>query len=135
MITTSPNLPLARKGVSDMGYYTGIGVETSGGETVSLKEQIIWYGTHNIYQKTRTTTQEKKGVSLATAKAENADSEMSNQTWASGTIAIVSTNCKGTNKSVSYQQIGNSNLYTLQIITQTIKVKDGFGWLPTGWIS
>ena len=118
-----------------MGYYTGKGVETSGGETVSLKEQIIWFGAHNIYQKTRTTTQVKKGVALATAKAENADSNMSNQTWSSGTASFWSTNCKGTSKSVSYQQIDNSNLYTLQIITQTIMVKDGLGWNPTGWIS
>ena len=113
-----------------MGYYTGSGETTGGAANVSLYESFIWYGAHNVYQRTVSTTTRKSGVSLAVAQAETGDINMASYqfTW-SGNYHW-SNNCKGTRRQVSYSQIGGSNLYELSITNETIQARlDGGSWI------
>lgn len=113
-----------------MGYYNGNGETTGGGSSVSLYEHFIWYGAHNVYQRTTSTTTRKSGVSLATAKAEQGDLNMQTHQFTFGASWHWSPNCKGTKKQVSYSQIGGSNLYELSITNETIQAKlDNGGWV------
>ncbi len=113
-----------------MGYYTGNGVTTAGGSSVALHEHFIWYGGHNVYQQTKATTTTKRGVSLATAKAEESDINMETYQFHWGGNWHWSPNCKGTRKQASYSQIGDSNLYELSITNETIRAKlDNGGWV------
>lgn len=113
-----------------MGYYTGNGETTGGGSSVSLYEHFIWYGAHNVYQRTESKTTRKSGVSLATAEAEKGDINMQTYQFNWGGNWHWSPNCKGTKKQVSYSQIGGSNLYELSITNETIQAKlDGGGWI------
>ena len=113
-----------------MGYYTGNGETTGGGSSVSLYEHFIWYGAHNVYQRTKSTTTRKSGVSLETAKNESGDINMQTFQFNWGGNWHWSPNCKGTKKQVSYSQIGGSNLYELSITNETIQAKlDGGGWI------
>ena len=106
-----------------MGYYSGQGETTGGGSSVSLYESFIWYGTHNVYQRTATSTNRKAGVSLAIAQAAQGDCNMRSHRFTWGTHWYWSTNCKGTKTSVSYAQINGSNLYELVTETETIRAK------------
>ena len=113
-----------------MGYYTGNGETTGGGSSVSLYEHFIWYGAHNVYQRTKSTTTRKSGVSLETAKNESGDINMQTFQFNWGGNWHWSPNCRGTKKQVSYSQIGGSNLYELSITNETIQAKlDGGGWI------
>lgn len=113
-----------------MGYYTGNGETTGGGSSVSLYEHFIWYGAHNVYQRTKSTTTRKSGVSLETAKNESGDINMQTYQFNWGGNWHWSPNCKGTKKNVSYSQIGGSNLYELSITNETIQAKlDDGGWI------
>ena len=47
-----------------MGYYTGNGEITGGGSTISVYENFIWYGAHNVYQRRTATNTRRAGVSL-----------------------------------------------------------------------
>lgn len=113
-----------------MGYYIGNGETTGGGSSVSLYESFIWYGAHNVYQRTTSTTTRKSGVSLETAKNESGDINMQTYQFTWSGNWHWSPNCKGTKKQVSYSQIGGSNLYELSITNETIQAKlDGGGWI------
>lgn len=113
-----------------MGYYTGDGETTGGGSNVSLYEHFIWYGAHNIYQRTTSTSTRKSGVSLAVAQAEQGDINMQTHQFVYGSAWHWSQNCKGTKTTVSYSQIGGSNLYELSITNETIQAKlDNGGWV------
>lgn len=114
-----------------MGYYTGDGVTTSGGSSVSVLMQFLWYGGHNVYQQITSTTVTKPGISLADAKAAESSADLQTvQLWdAAHSVYCWATNCKGTRKQVSYSQIGESNLYELTETTEVIKAKlDDGGW-------
>lgn len=116
-----------------MGYYNGSGVTTSGGKSVSVHESFVWYGAHNIYQMHDTTTVSYRGVSLATAKSKAGGtiSMSAHQfVWSNGAFYHWSPNCKGSQTSVSYSQIGDSNLYEVHVTTDVIKAKlDDGGWV------
>lgn len=116
-----------------MGYYTGNGVVTSGGSTVSLRSTgPAVGGAYYVYQRTNTKTTSKNGVSLDTAKAESGDINMTYWQWPGG---MVEPGCRGTMKSVSYSQINGSNLYALSIVDQTIQVRGKQGSYDSGWVS
>ena len=111
-----------------MGYYTGNGVTSAGGESVNVFQSMWWYGYHTAYQKKITTVNRKPGVSLSTAQAAHASISMSNHTFPDG--PYVTRNyygCKGSQVNVSYSQIGESNLYELVTTTDTIQVKEDNG--------
>lgn len=113
-----------------MGYYSGNGVTTNGGSSVSIYEHFIFYGGHNVYQRTGSKTTRKSGVSLATAEAEKGDINMQNYQFNWGAAWHWTPNCKGTKKQVSYSQIGGSNLYELSITNETIQAKlDNGDWI------
>lgn len=107
-----------------MGYYTGNGVTASGGDNVRLFGSIVYNGVHNVYQKTTTTVTRKSGVSLTTAQNEKGSLSLSEKVFAWAN-AYPWNGCKGTGKTVNYQQINGSNLYELTITNETYKVSDG----------
>ena len=113
-----------------MGYYTGNGEVTSGGSSVSIFEHFIWYGAHNVYQRTNTVTTRKAGVSLATAQGTTSECNMQTYQFTWGNSWHWSPNCKGTKKEVAYSQIDGSNLYEMTIADSTIAAKlDNGGWV------
>lgn len=114
-----------------MGYYNGNGVVSSGGSNVSVYEHFVFFGPHNVYQQIDTEVRRKSGVSLFVARNEKSAINMSDNTfnWDSGRWHI-SPNCKGTRKNVSFSQLNGSNLYELQIATETIKARlDNGAWV------
>lgn len=113
-----------------MGYYTGSGVVTGGGSAVSVHEQFIWFGAHNIYQLATSVVTVRNGVSLATAQSERGSCDMSPHRFTWGSNFKWSMNCKGTSRSVSYTQLGGSNLYALTVTDSTMQAKlDDQGWV------
>lgn len=114
-----------------MGYYTGAGVTSGGGSTVSTLESRFWYGFHTVFQQKTTVVTRKPGVSLQTAKAEQSSINMQNYSFSSNGGTRNYFNCKGSQVNVSYSQIGDSNLYELTITSDTIKVKEDNG----AWVS
>ena len=111
-----------------MGYYTGNGVTTSGGSSVSPFETRIWYGVHTCYQRKTTTVNRRAGVSLSTAQAAKGSSDLKEHTFGSGNTRTYF-NCKGTVVNVSYSQIGDSNLYELVTTTDQLEAReDNGGW-------
>ena len=101
-----------------MGFYTGDGVVTAGGESYNTLKNFYYFAAFSVLQKCRSTTTVKHGVSLQTAQAETASSNLQPVATANNTDAIV-WNANGTRKSVSYSQIGDSNLYDLTIVEET----------------
>lgn len=117
-----------------MGYYTGNGVVTGGGSSVGLYEHFFWFGAHNVYQRTNSSTNKKAGVSLSTAQAAQGSCDMQSHqfSWsiANGTANHLSPNCKGSKSNVSYSQIDGSNLYELVTETETVQAKlDNGSWV------
>lgn len=117
-----------------MGYYKGKGVTTGGGSTVTVFENFLWNGVHNVYQRHTSTTTRKAGVSLETAKAAEGTCALSAHrfTWTANgaTSWHWSFNCKGTTVTARYAQINGSNLYELQVETDTVQAKlDDGGWV------
>ncbi len=110
-----------------MGYYTGKGVTSGGGSTVSVLISGYEVGGYFVcYQRSTATTNRRSGVSLEVAQGEKGESDMRSHTWPGG---MQTPACKGTRKNVSYSQINGSNLYDLSVTTEVIEVKlnDG-GW-------
>ena len=113
-----------------MGYYTGSGVTSSGGESVSIAETFVFYGAHNVYQNTVSTVTRKSGVSLGTAQNEHSTINMNVNQFTWGSASHWTPNAYGTRKDVSYSQIGDSNLYDLIVTNSTIKCKmDNGEWV------
>lgn len=116
-----------------MGYYSGNGVTSGGGESPSLSRTgPSPQGAYYLYQRSKATTTTKNGVSLATAKAERGDINMNYWQWPGG---LVEPGCRGTKKSVQYSQIGDSNLYTLQVTDEVVQVRGKVGTYDSGWVS
>ena len=115
-----------------MGYYTGNGVTSGGGESVNVIGEFWWWGAHyDIYQKHVKTVTRLPGVSLSTAQSKHGECNLQSKRIynASGNISSWQSNCSGTVKEVSYSQIGASNLYEV-VITEDqrqAKLADG-GW-------
>lgn len=116
-----------------MGYYTGNGVVTGGGESVSLRSTgPAVGGAYYTYQRTRATVTTKNGVSLADAQAAHADMNLDWWKWPGG---VVEPACRGTSSLVSYSQINGSNLYVLTLTANVIQVRGKQGTYDSDWVS
>ena len=114
-----------------MGYYSGNGETTSGGsEILNFARYVAWGQVHNIYQRRTSATVRKNGVSLSTAQGVEGSHNMSDCQFASGQAdAYLAIASKGTKSSTSYSQITGSNLYELNVTTDTYAIKkDSGGW-------
>ena len=112
-----------------MGYYTGNGETTSGGSSVSLMEAFVWFGAHNVYQRTTSTTNRRAGLSLATVQAARGELNMRTIQFTYGSAWHYAPNCAGTRSAVSFTQIGGSNLYELTTTSDTIEARlDDGNW-------
>lgn len=115
-----------------MGYYTGKGVVTGGGSTVSLRSTGPDVGgAYYVYQRTTSVVTTRNGVSLATAKSESGDMSLNYWTWPGGKAEAA---CRGTRSSVQYSQINGSNLYALTTTSETIQVRGKQGSYDSGWV-
>ena len=103
-----------------MGYYTGSGITTGGGESTRLLKSFYEWGSFAIRQKSVTSTLRKPGVSLATAQAQHATDDLTAVKGGHGTLAWIIFDAEGTRTLVSYAQIGDSNLYDLNVTTETL---------------
>ena len=113
-----------------MGYYTGSGVTTSGGESVNVIGEFWYWGMHyDIYQKRVKTMTRLPGVSLSSAKGHHGECNLQTKQLFSGNVYAWQSHCSGTVKEVSYSQIGDSNLYEVVITEEQVQAKlaDG-GW-------
>lgn len=116
-----------------MGYYTGKGVVTGGGESVQLRDSgPAVGGAYYLYIRTVSLANVKNGVSLETAKGAHADMNMTYWQWPGG---AVSPNCRGTRKLVQYSQINGSNLYSLTVTDETVQCRGKQAKYDSGWIS
>lgn len=116
-----------------MGYYTGNGMTTNGGSTVSLRSSgPAVGGAYYTYQRTTTTVNVKNGVSLSTAQGVSGDISLNYWQWPGGAVEPA---CRGTRSSASYTQIGGSNLYALTTTSETIQVRGKQGTYDSGWVS
>lgn len=116
-----------------MGYYTGNGVTSGGGSTVSLRNTgPAVGGAFYVYQRVKATVNRKSGVSLETAQAANGDMNMNYWQWPGG---MVEPACRGTRSSVSFAQINGSNLYELVTTNETVQVRGKQGSYDSGWVS
>lgn len=116
-----------------MGYYSGNGVTSGGGSTTSLRSTgPAVGGAFYVYQRVKSEVNTKNGVSLETAKAAQGDINMNYWQWPGG---MVEPGCRGTRSSATYSQISDSNLYTLQVTTETIQVRGKQGSYDSGWVS
>ena len=102
-----------------MGYYTGNGVVASGGESTNTLKTLYWYRAYAIRQRVTSSTVRKSGVSLATAQASHDTCKLTPVSGGSGDLAWI-IYAEGTRSTVSYSQIGDSNLYELNETTETI---------------
>ena len=116
-----------------MGYYNGNGVTTGGGSNPNLRSTgPAVGGAFYVYQRVKTTTVTKNGVSLDTAKAAEGDINMNYWQWPGG---MVEPGCRGTRTNTSYSQINGSNLYALTTTTEVVQVRGKQGSYDSGWVS
>lgn len=105
-----------------MGYYTGSGVTSNGGESTRTLRTWAILGAGNpmsVRQKTVTSVNRKSGVSLETAKANHTTESLTTVYGGSGLLAWIIFDAEGTRTIVGYSQIGDSNLYELTTTTET----------------
>ena len=100
-----------------MGYYSGTGVTSGGGEDVSIAQTLLVGTTLNVFRKDIVTTNRKSGVSLANAQGAHCSISTSNGDLTWGSWAVPMPNRSGTIVKTSYSQIGDSNLY--ELVTET----------------
>lgn len=103
-----------------MGYYTGNGVVVGGSESGRTLKSFYEWGAFAIRQKTVSSTLRKPGVSLATAQASHSADNLTAVSGGSGSLAWIIFDAEGTRTVVSYSQIADSNLYELNITTDTL---------------
>jgi hypothetical protein len=116
-----------------MGYYTGNGIVSSGGSTVSLMSTGPDVGgPYYVYNRTESTVTTKPGVSLTTAQAAHGDMNLDYYQWPGGAVTPA---CRGTRSTASYSQINDSNLYVLQTTAEVVQVRCKQGTYDSGWIS
>ena len=111
-----------------MGYYKGNGVTSGGGNTIQSLGVLVFNGVHNVWQRVVSKTTKKSGVSLDDAKAEQSTVDLAHHifSWAN---LYPWTQAKGTRKNVTYSQIGDSNLYELNITEEALSCSDnGTTW-------
>lgn len=103
-----------------MGYYTGDGVVVSGGNSTRTLKSFYEWGSFAVRQRSIVSTLKKSGVSLDTAKGVSVSDSLTAVCGGFGDLAWVIFDAEGTRKSVSYSQINGSNLYDLNITTETL---------------
>lgn len=103
-----------------MGYYSGGGVVTGGSESGRTLKSFYEWGAFAIRQKCVSSTLRKPGVSLATAQAERSADNLTAVSGGSGNLSWIIFDAEGTRKTVTYSQIGDSNLYELNITTEEL---------------
>lgn len=104
-----------------MGYYQGDGVVVGGGSSARTLKAGYEYGAHAIRQRSVTSTLRKAGVSLSAAQAAAVASDnLSAIGGGYGSGAWVIFDAEGTRTTADYSQIGGSNLYELNIVTETL---------------
>lgn len=103
-----------------MGYYSGSGVVTGGGETSRTLKSFYEWGAFCIRQKSVFSTTVKAGVSLATAQDQHSSENLTAVSGGSGNLAWIIFDAEGTRTTVSYSQINESNLYELSATTETL---------------
>ena len=115
-----------------MGYYTGNGVVSGGAEEISIAQTALVGEVLNVFRKDVRSVVRKSGVSLATAQAAHASmTSQKAQLW-DGSWFFWVASAKGTKKDVTYSQIGDSNLYELNITNETLSCSDdGTTWTLT----
>ena len=112
-----------------MGAYQGNGIVSGGGSTTNMFQTMIWYGFHTCYQKKTTVNTVYPGVWITRAQQEVSAINMSHLAISSGNITRTYFNAKGTQKTATYTQINNSNLYELSVTNDRIAAKeDNGGW-------
>ena len=105
-----------------MGYYTGKGVISGGGEkhTTLRTFGILGGGSFKVIQKNVYSTTRKSGVSLETAQGNHSSENLTNINGGTGTLTWIVFDANGTRSTPSYSQIGDSNLYELNILNETL---------------
>ena len=103
-----------------MGYYSGNGETIGGNESTRTLKSFYEWGAFAIRQKSVTKTVRKSGVSLATAEGTHATDELTAIAGGSGDLAWVIFDAEGTRTVIAYSQIGGSNLYELNVTTETL---------------
>lgn len=113
-----------------MGYYSGSGVTSGGGENIRQFGSLVYGGAHIVMQKTVETVTRIAGVSLSAAQAERSSLTLHTHTFSWANI-YPWVGCTGTQKDVTYQQIGDSNLYELNINNKTMTASGdgGYSWV------
>lgn len=102
-----------------MGYAAGTSVTTSGGESTRTLKSFYEWGAFAIRQKAVTSSVKMSGVSLATCLSYHASDDLTAVSGGSGSGAWIIYDAEGTRVTVSYSQIGDSNLYDLIVTTET----------------
>ena len=116
-----------------MGYYTGNGVVTGGGSTVSLRSTgPAVGGAYYTYQRRIYSTITKNGVSLATAQGQGGDMDLTYWQWPGGAVEPA---CRGTVTEAMFQQVNDSNLYVLRTTNAALQVRGKQGTYDSGWVS
>lgn len=103
-----------------MGYYNGSGMVSNGGETTRTLKSFYEWGAFAIRQKSVYSTNTKPGVALATAQAAHASDNLTAVSGGSGNLAWIIFDAEGTRTTVNYMQISGSNLYELNVTTETL---------------
>lgn len=105
-----------------MGYYTGSGIVSGGGEKYATLRTfaILGGGSFKVIQKSVYSTTKKSGVSLETARAAHASENLTNVNGGSGTLAWIVFDANGTRSTPTYSKIGDSNLYELNTLDETL---------------
>ncbi len=101
-----------------MGYYTGDGFTSGGAESTRTLKSFYEWGGFAIRQKTVSSTVKKPGVSLADAQSVHTEDNLTAIAGGSGSLAWIIFDAEGTRTLVSYSQIGESNLYELDVTTE-----------------
>ena len=105
-----------------MGYYTGNGVISGGGEKHSTLRTfaILGGGSFKVVQKNVYSTTRMAGVSLAKAQEEHSSENLTNINGGSGSLAWIVFDANGTRSTPTYSKIGDSNLYELNVLNETL---------------
>lgn len=101
-----------------MGYYSGNGVTSGGGESVRTLKSFYEWGSFAIRQKCVSETKRISGVSLASAMGYHSSDKMTAINGGTGALAWIIFDAEGTRTIVSYNQIGDSNLYEVNVTTE-----------------
>lgn len=102
-----------------MGYYTGNGVTASGGESSRTLKSFYEWGAFAIRQRCVSSTTKMSGVSLDRAKSYHSNESLTAVAGGSGSLAWIIFDAEGTRTTVSYNQISESNLYDVNVTTET----------------